>query len=76
VVIRRNLSVSYERIGDMLVDEGDYPAALETYGKGLTIREELAALDPDNKPRQRDLAINFDRIGDVAALHAATWNRR
>ena len=31
----------------------------------MTIREELAALDPDNKPRQRDLAINFDRIGDA-----------
>ncbi len=66
--IRRDLSVSFERIGDTLVADGDYDGGLESYGKALEIREDLAAMDPENKLRLRDLSVTFERIGDINKL--------
>jgi predicted negative regulator of RcsB-dependent stress response len=44
---QRNVSVSYERIGDVRRDEGDRNGALAAYEKALAIREHLAAKDPE-----------------------------
>ena len=40
---QRDLSVSFERIGDVLVAQGDRPGALAAYRKSLAIAEALAA---------------------------------
>ena len=61
----RDLSVSHERIGDVLVAQGERAAALEAYRAGLAIRENLARRDPANLDWQRDLSVSHERIGDV-----------
>ena len=45
---QRDLSVSHERIGDVLLAQGDGPAALAAYRAGLAIAETLAPRDPAN----------------------------
>ncbi|HEV7473105.1 MAG TPA: DUF4062 domain-containing protein [Pyrinomonadaceae bacterium] len=61
---QRDLSVSYERIGDVLVVQGDGPGALAQYRKEFAIREALAR-DVANTQSQRDLSVCHNKIGDV-----------
>jgi tetratricopeptide (TPR) repeat protein len=61
----RDLSVSQDRIGDMLVTQGDRDDALAAYRAGLAIREALARRDPANTQWQRDLSVSQSKIGDV-----------
>jgi tetratricopeptide (TPR) repeat protein len=46
-----DLSVSYERIGDVQRAQGDLTSALSSYQQGLDIRQKLAARDPANIPQ-------------------------
>ena len=62
---QRDLSVSHNRIGDVLVSQGDGPGALLAYRKGLEIAEALAERDPANTEGQRDLSVSHNRMGDV-----------
>jgi tetratricopeptide (TPR) repeat protein len=61
----RDVSVSYERIGDVQVAQGDLTAALNSYQDSLGIRERLAASDPGNAGWQRDVSVSYNKIGDV-----------
>jgi tetratricopeptide (TPR) repeat protein len=51
----RDVSVSYDRIGDVQVAQGDLTAALKSYQDSLGIAERLAASDPGNAGWQRSL---------------------
>jgi tetratricopeptide (TPR) repeat protein len=62
---QRDLSVSHNKIGDVLRAQGDGPGALASYRKGLAIGETLAKRDSENTQWQRDLSVSHDRIGDV-----------
>src|SRR5207248_1166046 len=62
---QRDLSVSHNKIGDVLVAQGEAPGALAAYRKGLAISEALAARDPANTEWQRDLSVSYNSIGDV-----------
>ncbi len=62
---QRDLAVSRNWIGDVLVAQGDLPGALEAYRKSLAIAETLAARDPGNIQWQHDLSISHERLGDV-----------
>ncbi len=62
---KRDLSVAYERIGNVLVAEGNLPEALNSYHAGLAIAESLAQLRPDDTGAQRDLSLGHNEIGDV-----------
>jgi hypothetical protein len=44
----RDLSVSYDKIGDVLVVQGKLDEALKVYRDDLAIGERLAAADPSN----------------------------
>jgi hypothetical protein len=57
---RRDLSVSYDRVGDVLVKQGNLAEALKSYRAGLEIRERLAASDAANTDWQRDLTVSYD----------------
>lgn len=68
----RDLSVSHNKIGDVLVAQGDLAAALASYRAPLGIRERLAAADPGNAGWQRDLAWSHWRLarhGEQPHLH-------
>ena len=58
--------MSYNKIGDVLVDQGDLPEALESFREGLEIADRLAKADPGNAGWQRDLAISNERVGDIS----------
>ncbi len=62
---QRDLSVSHNKIGDVLRSQGDGPGALEAYRAGLGIAQSLAAKDPANTQWQRDLSVSHNKIGDV-----------
>jgi tetratricopeptide (TPR) repeat protein len=48
------------------VAAGERAAAQEWYGKGLAIRERLAALNPADVQAQRDLSVSYNKMGDLA----------
>ena len=50
----------------MALARGDLAAAEQAFGQDLAIFERLAALDPANTGWQRDLAVAYSRVGDVA----------
>jgi len=60
----RDLSVSQERIGDVLVAHGDRDGALKAYEAGLAIRETLTRRDPANTEWQRDLIVSCMKISE------------
>jgi tetratricopeptide (TPR) repeat protein len=62
---QRDLSVSYERMGDLYSALGQGEKARESYQSSLTIRERLAAAEPDRADFQQDLALSYERFGDV-----------
>ena len=62
---QRDLSISYERIGDVQVSQGDLPSALSSYKQGLEIAQKLAARDPGNTGWQIDLVISLWKLASV-----------
>ena len=62
---QEDLSISYELVGDVLVEFGRNVEALESYRKSLAIRARLAASAPSNTGWQRSLSLSYERIGDV-----------
>ncbi|WP_342360164.1 tetratricopeptide repeat protein [Terrarubrum flagellatum] len=61
----RHLSVSHNKIGDILSTQGDLDAALAEFHKGLVIAEQLTQRDPANTPWRRDLSVSHSKIGDI-----------
>ncbi len=63
---QRDLSVSQDRIGDVLLAQGDLAGALAAYRESLAVRQRLAAADPANAGWQRDLCVNYVRMAMMA----------
>jgi len=64
--LMRDLSVTLDRIGDILQDQGQHDEALVVYGQGLTIAEQLARADGHhNLDLYHDLSVSHERIGDL-----------
>jgi tetratricopeptide (TPR) repeat protein len=62
---QRDLSVSHDKVGDVLMAAGDRDGALAAHRASLGIRETLARRDPGNAEWQRDLSVSENKIGDV-----------
>jgi tetratricopeptide (TPR) repeat protein len=62
---QRELSITDERIGDVLVIQGQLDAALAAYRDSFGLRKRLALEDPRNNKWQRDLSVSDNKIGDV-----------
>jgi tetratricopeptide (TPR) repeat protein len=52
-------------LGDVLQAQGKLVEALTAFGEFLAISRRLAAQDPSNVGRQRELAVAHSRVGDV-----------
>ncbi|WNM61708.1 DUF4062 domain-containing protein [Candidatus Nitrospira neomarina] len=63
---QRDLSVSFNKLGNVAVAQGQLEEAARDYTEGLTVRKTLAASDPSNTEWQRDLSVSFNKLGDVA----------
>jgi tetratricopeptide (TPR) repeat protein len=62
---QRDLSVSYDRVGDVQIKQGDLPGAEKSYRDSLALREQLVKSDSSNAEWQRDLAVSYDYVGGV-----------
>jgi len=62
---QRDISVSYNKIGDVLKEQDNLPEALQFFRDSVVIRERLAQSDPNNAGWQRDLSVSYNRIGGV-----------
>lgn len=64
--LARDLSVTLDRIGDVLLEQGDDTGALKSYTRGLVIAEDLAkSAGGDNLEHSHDLSVSHERIGDL-----------
>jgi tetratricopeptide (TPR) repeat protein len=62
---QRDVSILYNKLGDVLKAEGNFAEALKSYQAGLTIRDRLTKLDPSHVDWQSVLATSYERIADV-----------
>jgi WD40 repeat protein len=62
---QRYLSFAHEKIGGVLAEQGNLPAALHAYQISLAIRERLAKAEPGNAAWQRILSVSYTKIGEV-----------
>jgi tetratricopeptide (TPR) repeat protein len=69
---RRDLSISYARLGDVQLQLGATDKALDMYQKGLHLTAALARAAPDNVQAQGDLSRSYTRLGDVQLRLGAT----
>jgi tetratricopeptide (TPR) repeat protein len=61
---QRELSLSYNRIGEALSKANRRVDALKAFRDAFDIRRSLADQAPDNAELQRDVAVSYERIGD------------
>ena len=73
---QRDLSVSQDKIGNVLAAKGDGPAALDAFRKGMAIAEALAARDPANAQWAVDLAVSYAKLGTREHALAPAERRR
>ena len=62
---QRDLSVSLNKLGDVLFASGDLAAARNRFEESLKIRQRLAAANPSSAEPQRDLSVSLNKLGDV-----------
>jgi len=62
---RPDLSVPYQKTGDVRMARRDLAGALKSYRDDLTIAERLAQSDPGNVGWQHDLSVSYDRVGNA-----------
>ncbi|MDX1969194.1 MAG: tetratricopeptide repeat protein, partial [Planctomycetaceae bacterium] len=65
VQAQRDLSISYNKLGDVTRQSGDTQAALAFFQQDLAIAQKLAAADPTDAQAQRDLAVSYERFGQI-----------
>ncbi len=68
--LQLELATAYQKVGDAqgrpaFANIGDKIGALESYRQALAIRRNLAATGTPDLTLQRDLATNYERIGDT-----------
>ena len=59
------LAVSYIKVGDVLMAQGNLVEALKSYWDGLAVADRWAKANPGNASWQRDLAIGQSRVAVV-----------
>ena len=67
--LQRDLSVSYEYIGDVQQQLGELAKAEDAYLKGLLISEKQIAMNPNDPDLKRDVAFGYEKLGDIRIAH-------
>jgi tetratricopeptide (TPR) repeat protein len=74
---QRDLSISFNKLGEVSVASGDLQSARAYFEDGLGIRRLLAEADPSSAQKQRDIAVSYSKIAtyqEKASLHEAVEN--
>ena len=66
---QRDLSVSYERMGDLLKTLGQAEQARQAYQRSLDIRERLTAAEPDRADAAWDLVVSLYKVAQIDEDH-------
>ncbi len=61
----RELSVSYNKMGDLESALGNGESARQFFEKGLEIAERLVAQEPQRADYLRDLSVSYNKMGDL-----------
>ncbi|MBM3729046.1 MAG: tetratricopeptide repeat protein, partial [Acidobacteria bacterium] len=61
----RDLSVSFNKLGDLMRALGQGAEARRYYEQALAIRQRLVDQEPDRADYLRDLSVSFERMGDM-----------
>ncbi|MBQ7309600.1 MAG: tetratricopeptide repeat protein [Clostridia bacterium] len=61
---KRNLSVSYDNLGDIMMSQGKLSEAAEYYGKSLATRGALAE-EMGTVESRRDLSVSYEKLGNI-----------
>lgn len=64
-VLQRDLSISYEKIGDVQMQRGEVSLAEEAYLQSLKISEIQLQRSPEDYNLRRDVAFGFEKVGDI-----------
>ena len=70
---QRDLSVSYEKVGDVLVAQGNLPEALKAFRHSHDIFNRLAKADPGNAGWQGDLIVSYAKLAGIDQTGARTF---
>ena len=62
---RKDLLISYERMGDSLIATGETAKALEQHRKALEISKALFSADPSEPTRRRTLGVSYVKLGEA-----------
>ena len=62
---QRDVSISYNRLGDIQLRLGHTDDALALYQNALDVRLKLVALAPDNTQFQRDVSVSYNKLGNI-----------
>jgi hypothetical protein len=62
---QRDLSVGYNKVGDVLAIQSRLQDALDAYRESLAIAKRLAEEDESNSVWQRDLSVSYSNVGDI-----------
>ena len=65
--------MSYDKVGDVLVSQGDLPGALKSYRDSLAIQERLAKADPSNAEWQFDVVATNWRLASAGDDALRRW---
>ena len=68
------MSVSINKIGDMLVARNNFSEALAHYQEGLEIVRGLSALDPANMVLRRDVWVSLWHLASFREDQIAAWS--
>ncbi len=66
-MLRRDLALSVDRIGDFFVADGHANEAEEPYRRSLELSSDLVMLDPNNANAVSDRAISYFKIAELRA---------
>jgi len=70
---QRELSWTFNKVGDARMQRKVFAAALDVYDKGLCTRRYMASRDDKNTLWRRDIAFSLEKVGDAQlALQGAT----
>jgi len=62
---QRDLTISYNKLGDLMRTVGRGEDATRLYQDALDIARRLAEAEPDRADYQRDLSISYNKLGDL-----------
>ena len=71
---QRNLSVSHNKIGDVVLAQGDLASALKSYRASQTIMERLTLADPGNAAWQQNCSSRVQKSA-MRSSHSVTGRR-